>query len=207
MIDVSSFIIERDRLRRFCFKDMSAAIVIRDVCRGGFEDPRNNIVSRLAEWLQFLLTVDARRFADPDDTCDASGPSIFAFPTINAKQDVATILATGNGSEAIVVDYRLSEVVLPLLAPHLACDKISAIKIWDRTLHKRRRICAIVTCDEITDGIAIRCDGGRLLRRSSGETFDLAHRFWLDAYNDIAAQRCMRREAWRQKEFRTEGKA
>jgi hypothetical protein len=207
MIDVSSFIIERDRLRRYCFQQTTAAIVIRDVCRGDVKEPRNNLVSRLAEWLQFLLTVDARRFADPDDTCDDFGPTIFALPTIDAKRDVATILSASNGYEAIVVDYRFAEAVLPMFAPHLACDKRNAIKTWDRVLRKQRRMCAIVTLDDTIDDIAVQCDGGRLLRRSTGETFDLACRFWLQAYHEIASQRCMRREAWKQRDFRTKGNA
>jgi hypothetical protein len=204
MIDVSSFVIERDRLRRFCFRRTNAALVIRDVCHGGLRDPRYDLVSRMAEWLQFMLTVDAKRLADPDDTCD-SFRSIFAFPTINAKQDVATILAACNGTEAIIIDYRLSEAVLPQIAPHLAGDKLNAIKIWDRALRKRKRICAIVTLDDVTTEIAIQCDGGRLLRRYGGETFDLAGQFWLEVHNEVASQRCMRRETWRQNDFQTEG--
>jgi hypothetical protein len=206
MIDVSSFLIERERLRRFCFRHTTAAVVISDVtalAKVAEGDP----VSRLAEWLQFLLTVDATRFADPNDACDDAGPSIFAFPTFNTKRDVATILAASNGSEAIVVDYRLSEIVCPLLAPHLSTDKRRSIKIWDRTLHKRGRICVIVTLDAAVGDVAIQYDGNRLLRRSGGDTFDLAGRFWRDAYSEIASQRCVQLDQWQRSAFDTRGNA
>lgn len=204
MIDLSSFSLERERLRRFCFRLTKAAIVIRDVA-----DPKENgRIPRLAEFLQFLLTVDARRFVDPDDACADFGPSIFAFPTFNAKRDVATIIAASNGAEAIVVDYRVIEAIWPLLAPTPMRGKTSdAIKIWDREFRKRGRICAIITLDAAVRDIAIEWDGGRLLRRSGGETFDLAGRFWQEACSEIASQRCMSREAWRQKDFQTEGSA
>jgi hypothetical protein len=204
MIDVSTFLIERERLRRFCFRQTTAAIVIRDFT-GVLKVAEENPVSRLAEWLQFLLSVDPARFADPDDVCDDFGPSIFAYPTSNAKRDVATILKASNGYEAIIIDYRLGEAVWPLLAPQLASGKTSSIKTWDRELRKRRRICAIVSMDAAVSDIAIQYTGGRLLRRSGGETFDLAGRFWLEAYNEIASQRCVARAAWRQNHFKTEG--
>lgn len=210
MIDAAAFLIERERLRRFCFRQTRSAIVIRDTChhRGSADHPQDDPVSRLAEFIQLLLMVDAKRFADPNDVCGDFGPSIFALPTPNAKRDVATILAASDHSfEAIIVDYRLSEAVYPLIAPHLGCDKMRAIKVWDRLLRQQRRICAVLTLDGAIDAIAIQCDGGRLLRRSDGVTFDLAGQFWRHVHDDIASQACMRREAWRRKEFRTEGNA
>jgi hypothetical protein len=96
MIDVTAFTAERERLRRFCFRRTSAAIVIRDIsaCPNLPNDP----VSRVAEVLQILLAVDAKRFADPDDNCENVEQSIFAFPTANAKQDVVTILRASKRS-------------------------------------------------------------------------------------------------------------
>lgn len=210
MIDAAAFLFERELLRRFCFRQTKAAVVVRDTChhRGLADHPQDDPVSRIAEFLQLLLMVDAKRFADPDDLCSDFGPSIFALPTPNAKRDVATILAASDHSfEAIVVDYRVSEVVYPLIAPRLLCDKMRAIKAWDRSLRQQRRICAILTLDRSTDDAAVMCDGGRLLRRSDGETFDLAGPFWLQVYNEIASQRCMRRAAWQQNEFQTSGNA
>jgi hypothetical protein len=214
MIDVSSFLAERERLRSFCFRRTRAAIVIRDTCHSGlaqqrgFADPQNDRVSRLAELLQFLLMVNAKRFADPDDTCPDFGPSIFALPTIDAQQDVATIMAASDNTfEAIIVDYRLSEAVLPVLAPHLVFDKSQAVRTWNRALRKQGRIAAILTIDPETDDAAILCDGGPMLRRNDGESFDLAGSFWLGVFNEIGQQRCMRRETWRQKDFQTEGNA
>jgi hypothetical protein len=206
-MDIQAFRTERERLRRFCFRHTAAVIVIRDATAGLLKVADNDPVSRLAEWLQFLLAVDETRFVDPDDTCDDFGPSIFAYPTLNAKRDVATILAASNGFEAIIVDYRLSEIVWPLLAPQLAGDKRRSIKIWDRTLRKRNRFCAILSLDAATSDIAIQYDGGRLLHRSGGETFDLAGGFWGEAHSEIASHRCVSREAWRHKDFQTEGNA
>lgn len=210
MIDAAAFLIERERLRRFCFPQTRSAIVIRDTCsdRSSANHPQDDPVSRLAEFLQLLLMVDGRRFADPDDLCSDFGPSIFALPTSDAKRDVETILtASVHSFEAIVVDYRVSEVVYPLIAPRLLCDKMRAIKVWDRSLRQQRRICAILTLDRSTDDTAVLCDGGRLLRRADGETFDLAGQFWLQVYNDVASQRCMRREAWERSGHEARGSA
>jgi hypothetical protein len=212
VIDIQAFQIERERLRRFCFARTKAVIVIHDVAAAGsssFRDPRNDDpVSRLAEFIQLLLLVDATRFADPDDVCADFGPSLIAFPTIDARQDVATVLAASDNTfEAIIVDYRVTEAVLPVLAPHLVLNKSNLFRTWDRELRKQRRIAAILTVDPGTDDVAIYCDGGRLLRRSSGEMFDLAGQFWLQVYNEISSQHCMRRETWRQKDFQTEGNA
>jgi hypothetical protein len=205
MIDLSSFLIERARLRRFCFRQTTAAIVVRDVSVSATLP--NDRVSRIAELLQILLTIDAARFADPDDPCDYVAPSIFAFPTTNSKQDVAAVLAVSKGAEPIIVDFRLNEMVWPLIAPHLACDIARSTKVWDHTLRMQKRICAIVTRDVRTDDIAIRCDGSALLRQSGGKTFDLASQYWRDVYTHVAAQRCMAREAWRREAYRTEGSA
>jgi hypothetical protein len=205
MIDISSFITERERLRRFCFRQTSASIVLMDVGKV-LNDPRDDRVCLLAEWVQFVLSVDAERLINPDDSCD-NLPSIIAFPTANAKRDVATILAASKGAEPIIVDFRLSEVVWPLVAPHLACDMVRSIRIWDSTLRKHKRLCAIVTRDPDIDHLAIRCDGSRLLRRSSGETFDLAGPSWLEVYNEIASQRCVSRDTWRKNDFQTKGNA
>jgi hypothetical protein len=166
MIDVPSFITERERLKRFCFRRTKAAIVLRDVARSKDSDT----LPRLAKFLQFLLTVDARRFIDPDDVCSDFGPTIFAFPTYDAKRDAATIIRAGDGSEAVVVDYRIAEAVWPLLAPTRAPGTPRSVKIWDREMRKRGRICAVLTLDAAVDQVAIQCDGGRLLRRSGGET-------------------------------------
>jgi hypothetical protein len=210
MIDATAFLIERERLRRFCFARTRGAIVIRDVTAVGSTQRalgEDDHVSRLAELLQILLTVDAERFADPDDSCENIAPSIFAFPSPDAKRDVATILAAASGSEPIVVDFRLIEIVWPLLAPQLASDITRSTKVWDRAMRKQRRLCAIVTRHMAVDDIAIKCDGGRLLRRNGGETFDLAGQFWRDVYSDIAAQPCMRREAWQRRAFKAGGNA
>jgi hypothetical protein len=210
MIDVSAFQVEREKLRRFCFARTRAAIVIRDVTsastqRGLGEEDH---VSRLAELLQILLTVDAERFADPDDSCSNIAPSIFAFPSPDAQRDVTTILAAAKGSEPIIVDFRLIEIVWPLLAPQLASDITRSTKVWDRAMRKQRRVCAIVTRHPAIDDIAIQCDGAcLLLRRSGGETFDLAGRYWREVYGTIASQRCMRREEWQRSAFRTRGNA
>ena len=140
MIDVSTFLIERERLRRFCFRQTTAAIVVRDVSVS--TTLPNDPVSRVALLLQILLTVDATRFADPGDPCDYIAP-IFAFPTTDAKRDVATILAASKGSEPIIVDFRLNELIWPLIAPHLACDVARSTKVWDRTMRRERRICQL----------------------------------------------------------------
>jgi hypothetical protein len=206
MIDISTFCTERDRLRRFCFAQTRAAIVIRDTRSNSPAFGENDPVSRIAELLQILLTVDAMRFADPDDDCAHLAPSIFAFPSPDVRQDVATILAAAKGFEPIIVDFRLAEIVLPWLAPHLAVNIARAKKVWDRAMRKQRRLCAIVTrCTAVAD-IAIQCDGGRLLRRG-GETFDLMGGFWREVYSDIATQRCMRRQEWQRSEFDTRGSA
>jgi len=214
MIDVAEFLAERERLRSFCFIRTKAAIVIQDVVaarsRAGYHrDPRDqDPVSRLAEFVQLLLMVDASRFADPDDVCADFGSSIIAFPTLDARQDVGTILAASNNSfEAIIVDFRVTEAVLPVVAPHLTLNRSSAIRTWDRALRKQRRIAAILTADPQTDSNAILSDGGRLLRRSNGDTFDLAGPFWRRVHDEIGSQPCMHREAWRQNGFETSGTA
>lgn len=198
MINVAEFLVERERLKRFCFVRTTAAIVIQDVAVRSalprYSGPRDqDPVSRLAEFIQLLLMVDAARFADPDDLCADFGPSLTAFPTIDARRDVDTVLdASDNPFEAIIVDYRMADAVLPVMAPHLMVNKSNAVRTWDRALRRQRRIAAILTLDP--NNGAILCDGGRLLRRSNGDTFDLAGPFWRRSYDDIGRQRCMQRQ-------------
>src|SRR4051812_15514486 len=107
VIDIPSFLSERERLRRFCFQRTKATIVVRDVTgslAAGEKDP----ATRLAEWVQFLLKVDATRIADPDDDCE-DAPSLFAFPTsLDTRGDVQAVVAAHRGSEHLVIDYRPS---------------------------------------------------------------------------------------------------
>ncbi|SHN86746.1 hypothetical protein [Bradyrhizobium erythrophlei] len=207
MINIRAFQIERERLRRFCFRQTRAVVVIRDIA-GGLEDPRSNPVMLIAEWLLISLTVNAVRFADPDDCCDDLVPSVFAVPRAPiTKRDVAAALDVHQGHMPFIVDYRVGEVMWPLLSTHPTAETLRQIKIWDRGMRQRRRIGGVVTCDAAANSIAILCDGSRVLRRSGGETFDLAGRFWREANNEIASQRCMSREAWRRKEFQTDGNA
>ena len=212
MIDVSEFLAERERLRRFCFIRTRAVVVLRDAVAARldtfrdldtfrFREPGDqDAVSRLAEFIQLLLMVDAKRFADPDDVCADFGPSLIAYPTPDERRDVDTVLtASDNSFEAIMIDYRPIEAVLPLMSPGRPVDLPRAVRTWDRALRKQRRVAAILTLNRHDD--AVMCDGGRLLRRGNSDTFDLAGPFWRRVYDEIGRQPCMRREAWRRSDF------
>src|SRR5438105_3775232 len=122
MMDVSAFLIERERLRRFCFHETTAVIVIRDVSGPGI--PERMPATRLAEWLQFLLTVDAARFLDADDGCDV-GPSFFAVPSGPiTKRCAGATLDQCKEPVPVIVDYRIGDAIWPLIAPHLVGDKL-----------------------------------------------------------------------------------
>lgn len=161
-------------------------------------------ISRIAELLQVLLSVDADRFADPDDACEDMMPSIFAFPSPDAKADASTVCAAAKGHEPIIVDFRLAEMIGPTLAPP---EVRRSIRTWDRTIKKRQRLCAIVTGSDAVVDAAIHCDGRRWLRRDDGQAFDLLDDFWRQVYANVVRQRCMIREAWRRCDFATEGNA
>jgi hypothetical protein len=207
MIDVSSFLIERQRLRRFCFRHTTAVVVIRDIA-GGMEDPRSNPATRISEWLLFSLTIDAVRFADPDDGCDDFSPSVFAVPNVPVmKRDVAAALDAHRGSMPFIVDYRVGEVIWSLLSSRTTAGTLSQIKLWDRGLRQRRRLGGLITSDVAADGIAILCDGSSVLRRSDGETLDIGAGFWRAASGEIASQRCVQRDQWQRSAFDVKGNA
>lgn len=204
MTDVSSFLTERERLRQFCLVRTRASIVLHDLRRPKLTSfGEGDQISRIAELLQILLSVDADRFVDPDDACEDMMPSIFAFPSNDAKADAATICSAAKGVEPIVVDFRLTEMIAPREPPEMR----RTVKTWDRTMRKRERFCAIVTHGDATADAAISTDGSRWLSRSDGTRFDLLNGFWWNLFVSVSSQRCMIRDAWRRCDFRTEGTA
>lgn len=107
MIDIAEFRAERERLRQFCLVRTRASIVLHDLRRPKFTSfGEGDQISRIAELLQILLSVDAHRFADPDDACEDMMPSIFAFPSNDAKADAATICSAAKGVEPIIIDFH-----------------------------------------------------------------------------------------------------
>jgi hypothetical protein len=207
MIDVSTFRIERERLRRFCFRHTKAIVVILDIA-GRLEDPRSSLAARIAEWLLFSLTIDAVRFADQDDGCDDLTPSVFAVPRAPmTKRDVDAALDANRGPMPFIVDYRVGEIMWPLISPQITADTLHQIKLWDGGLRRRGRLGGVVTTDNATDGIAIRCDGSSVLRRADGEKLDIGNGFWRAAAGEVAAQRCMQRADWQRNAFNTKGNA
>ena len=208
MIDVSSFLIERGRLRRFCLRGTRAIIVIHDVTGRALDDPRRSPAVAIAEWLLLALTVEAERFADPDDDCDDLTPSVFAVPRMPVRQrDVAAALDAHRGPAPLIVDYRTGELMWPLLAPHLVADTLQQIRLWDRALRQRRRIGGLVTSNAAAGNIAVAFDGSCVLRRSDGGKLDIGGDFWRAVSSEISQQRCVKLDQWQRGAFATRGNA
>jgi hypothetical protein len=161
---------------------------------------------QLAEWLLFVATVDAERFADPEDACGGE-PSCFVIPDrpITRRAVLATLDAC-QGGMPFVVDYRMGDAMWPMIAPHLVPDALQQISVWDRGLRQRRRVGGLVTFATAADDVAIVFDGSSVLRRGNGETLDLGQ-FWNASVSEIEAQPCVLRDRWRRHAFDTRGNA
>jgi hypothetical protein len=205
VIDIRAFQIERERLRRFCLQGTQAIIVIRDLTAPALDDPARAI----AEWLLLVLTVDARRFADPDDDCDDLVPSVFAVPRMPVRQrHVAVALDAHPGPAQFIIDYRIGEVMWPLIQPQRrVADTLRQTELWDRGLRQRRRIGGLVTREAAASGIAIAFDGSFVLRRLNGEMFDINSSFWQIVTREISLQRCVARGQWKRAAFDIRGNA
>ena len=207
MIDIRAFQIERGRLRRFCLQ-ARAIVVIRDLTGRMLDDPRRNPASGIVEWLLLVLTVEAERFADPDDDCDDLTPSVFAVPRMPVRQrDVAAALDAHRGPVPFIVDYRVGETLWPLLEPHRVADTLRQIELWNRGLRQRRRIGGLVTCDAAAGNIAIAFDGSCVLHRSDGGTLDIGGGFWRTVSREISQQRCVKLDQWQRGACATRGNA